>query len=287
MLALRKEIRRLLREQFLQEFIGNDAIYLRQYFSMTEAQKKYGLPYEYSYFFKDFLIEKDIEFQMPKTMRASMYMDEPDEEVDEFEDDEQGLISWIEKNRSDIFDQFANHLYQRINDHSLAIPEAELPAWSYFDENPKLAKNQWLVHFTNNADDIASQGFKYGVSDMTKLGLTTSLGEFEKKYGGYNFAYKLSDFRRYGYVRHDRYKYGKEAVIFRASGLELWHHGDQEPQIIFYGNTAKDIIPITKGENFAWAIYSKITRKLIYEHDDLDVLVDWLVAHYAQYRKHL
>ena len=125
---------------------------------------------------------------------------------------------------------------------------------------------------------------------MSKLGLTTHLGDFDKKYGGYNFAYLLSDFVRYAkgdYSRGSRgYKYGDEAVIFRASGIKVWHHGDQEPQVIFYGNTATNIIPITSGENAEWAIYGK-NRRVLFENDDLQRVVNWLINNFDQYRKRL
>lgn len=129
-----------------------------------------------------------------------------------------------------------------------------------------------------------------GVSEIEKLGLTTSLGEFDKKYGGYNFAYTLGDFKKYGrsdYTRGGGWKYGKEAVIFNASGVKLWHHGDEEPQVIFWGATAKNIIPLTRGDNMDWAVRSKVTGNILFESDELETLVRWVEAHFNQYRKHL
>lgn len=118
---------------------------------------------------------------------------------------------------------------------------------------------------------------------MEKLGLTCHLSEFEKKYGGYNFAYTLSDFPKYA-KKSGGYKYGSEAVVFNASGIKVWHYGDEEPQVIFYGNTAKNIIPITSGENTEFAIYSK-DNKILYENDDLKNVVYWLIKNFNQYRK--
>lgn len=40
--------------------------------------------------------------------------------------------------------------------------------------------------------------------------------------------------------------YGKEAVVFMASGIETWHHSDQQRQIIFLGATAHDIHAIQR-----------------------------------------
>ncbi len=286
--SIRKEVRSVLRETMIQEFLTQDEVALKQYLSMSDEQKKSYLPHEFSYFFNDFLEEEGIDFVPPKHTVPSNYADEPDVEEDMFEADYE-LIDWLEKNNKELYDAFAEYLFKKISNNTLPIPEQEYPAWSYFDDSPQLIKNQWLIHFTNNADDIAREGFKYGVDDMTKLGLTTSLGEFDKKYGGYNFAYLLSDFPKYStrdYTRGGGYKYGKEAVVFNASGIKLWHHGDQEPQVIFYGKTATNIIPITSGENADWAIHDKNGR-ILFENDELKRVVSWLVNNFAQYRKSL
>lgn len=136
---------------------------------------------------------------------------------------------------------------------------------------------------------IVKNGFKFGVGDMTKLGLTTHLGDVEKKYGGYNFAYTLNDFIKYGKSNNfygSGYKYGSEGVIFRASGIKLWHYTDEEYQVIFYGNTAKNIIPIFSGIYGGFEVYSKSDR-LLFASDDLERVVYWIINNYSQYRKQL
>lgn len=269
----------------LNEYITNDEIYLRDYLSMSKASKMNYLPYDYFYFFNDFLDETDYEFNSPKEMRPGNYVDAPEEEVDTFEENCE-LMSWLEHNDRDTYNAYAEYLYNKINNNTLPINDSEYPAWSYFDDKPTLIKNQWLIHFTDDADDIAKDGFRFGVDDMTKLGLTTHLGEFDKKYGGYNFAYLIHDFQRYakGNYYRGKYKYGKEAVVFNASGIKVWHYGDEEPQVIFYGNTARNIIPITSGENYDYAIYGKNGR-VLFENNDLESVVYWLTDNYVQYRK--
>lgn len=282
---MKLKIKKLLREGLLKEYISNQMIYLKDYFSMPESSKKAYLPHEYNYFFEDFLIEEDIDFEQPKEIKQSNYADEPEEYVDMF-DSSVELIIWLENNNKELYDKFSDYLYNKIMNNELPIPEEEYPAWAYFDDNPILIKNQWLIHFTNNADSIAYEGFKYGAEDISKLGLTTRLSEFDKKYGGYNFSYLLSDFKKYGIRNRGGYKYGDEAVIFRASGIKLYHYGDEEPQVIFYGNTAKDIIAITKGDNSDYSIKSK-DDKILFENDDLETVVNWLIKNYNQYRKKL
>lgn len=276
-------------EQVLNEYISSDMISLKRYFLMSDDEKKTHLPHEYHYFFEDFLVETGTDFTTPKETVLSNYVDEPEEEIDMFDNDIE-LIIWLENNNKDVYDKFADWLFKKIEDHELPIADAEFPAWSYFDF-PELVKNQWLIHFTNNAGDIAKEGFKYGVDEVDKLGLTTNLGEFDKKYGGYNFSYLLSDFVKYSksdYTRGGGYKYGKEAVIFNASGIKLWHHGDGEPQVIFYGNTAKNIIPILyRVGDLDFGVYDKKTGGKLYENDELENVVNWLTRNYVQYKKRL
>ena len=288
-MELRKFVARTIREylneqQLLKEYITNNEIYLRDYLLMPKSSKIEYLPHEYHYFFDDFLVETDTEFSVPKENKPSNYANEPEEEVDMF-DNTIELMTWLEHNDRKIYDAFGEYLYDKISNGTLPIDDSEYPAWSYFSDNPQLVKNQWLIHFTDNANEIARDGFKFGVDDMSKLGLTTHLGDFDKKYGGYNFAYLLSDFQKYGYSRwNGDYKYGKDAVVFNASGIKVWHYGDEEPQVIFYGNTARNIIPIVRGEKAKYAIYGK-NYKILFENDDLERVVLWLTRNYEQYRK--
>lgn len=114
-------------------------------------------------------------------------------------------------------------------------------------QNKKLLpRTTWLVHFSNNADDIVLQGFEIGAEDMTDIALT----KFDrgKKYPGYNFAF-IADSRYANraaaspYGRRDGSgKYGEDAVMFMNSGVHFYHYGDEEDQIVFYGPEANDFI---------------------------------------------
>ena len=275
-----KKLRQHIRDLLL-EYLHNDTVYLKQYFSTNDQQKINSLPHEYPHYFNDFVIEMDVDIDWDFPRNDVYNEDLPDYEK----------IEWLEKNHPDIIKQFGEYLFRKIGNHEMDIPDSEFPAWSYFDSDPEVIKNQWLIHFTNDANAIAREGFRYGVDDMTRLGLTTSLGEFDKKYGGYNFAYLLKDYNRYGISigsYANRYKYGKEAVIFNASGIKLWHHGDSEPQVIFYGKTAKNIIPIiTDSDTGDWACFSLRDGKKLYSNERLDRVVNWIVKNYRQYSKHL
>lgn len=150
-----------------------------------------------------------------------------------------------------------------------------------------IVKRDWLIHFTDDAHAIADNGFQYGVDDINKLGLSTHFKE-RKARGGYNFAYRLNDFVKYGKsgYRGADWKYGKEAVVFQASGILVYHYGDDEPQVIFDGKTAKNIIPLTSWDG-DWSVESVKTEEPLFTSDDLDKVVRWVVNNFRQYRKPL
>lgn len=284
---LRKIIREAIEEiaggsSSLSEFISRDEVSLLHYLNMSDEEKKSGLPHDYYYFFDDFLVENDIEFERPSSGVIDVDGDNVGEEYQDYE-----IIDWLEQNNKELFNQFADYLYSRVSKNTLPVPDADYPAWSYFSSGT-IVKNQWLIHFTShvNAFEIYRNGFTRGVDDMNKLGLTTSLGEFDKKYGGFNFCYTIPDFKRYakagGYGRE--YKYGDSAVLFRASGVRTWHHGDEEYQTIFYGNTASNIIPIIEYDG-VWQ--TSPNKGNMNKTEKLDDLVDWIIHNYDQYRKTL
>jgi len=177
-----------------------------------------------------------------------------------------------------------------------------LPSFVFL-EFKRIVTNQWLVHFTGNASSIAKEGFKRGACDYTQLGLTTWAdpdepeGEFFFCEGGYNFAFTLDALLKER--RLWTYGNGREAVMFKASGVECWHKGDRQYQTIFSGNTARDIIPIFRAHaaKHTWTkrddspnpvtVSSCRTGKVLREGPDLPTVIAWVTNHYDQYRKQL
>jgi hypothetical protein len=265
-----------IRRKVLKEYLSQDMVSLYQYFKTSREDREKYLPYEYPYQFDQFAIEYKLQ-----------------DLKDKFE--EEGIETYeipdiLESEHPEVLEQFGKWLYMMIEDGDLGENKADYPTWYFFD-NAEIVKNQWLIHFTNDADSIAIEGFTRGVNEMDKLGLTTNFGDFYKKYGGYNFAYKVEDYAKYAHSNRSfggyKFKYGKEAVIFNASGLRLWHHGDEEPQVIFFGNTAKNIIPIVEGENSTWSVRNAKTNRVIFENDNFDKVVQWVVNNFIQYKNSL
>ncbi len=148
------------------------------------------------------------------------------------------------------------------------------PSWSLMDYTG--AGYGWLVHFGRNASDIAYEGFDKGISidAVENLALTTHHCEDYSDDEGYNFAYRAGDASRYGFSRGVA-RYGGEAVIFQAPYLLFDHHGDGEPQCIFWGPSARSIVRVTDASRAPcieleddWGVEDGDEDRTIYRRDD-------------------
>lgn len=169
---------------------------------------------------------------------------------------------------------------------------------------------QWLIHFTNryDAEEIVRNGFIKGTKSLNHLNITHGSNHNEN---GYNFAFVAdeatnNDAMYYlGYLGED-----SAAVMFQANGIEAYHKYDEQNQVIFWGPSAKNIIPIYYGaiddgylKNFdnsdayevyqnnrgsvdCWYVLGK-DDKLLYSNDDISYVVDWVMKNYYQYRKEI
>jgi hypothetical protein len=68
--------------------------------------------------------------------------------------------------------------------------------------------------------------------------------------------------------------------------VKVYHYGDEEPQVVFYGDTATDMIPAIN-EDGMWKLVSSKTGETIVEKDTLGELGEWLQTNFAQYSKSL
>lgn len=250
---------------YILEYLVKDVYSLYKYLSLSEKEKISSLyemfPYSFNRYVKKYDLDIDLDY-----------------------DDYDSIIDFLNRNPR-LKKDYNEFLYQGVKDFNLPIHDSEYPAWSFFSDNPQIIKNQWLVHLTEHAYDIFKHGFTRGVDEIDKLGLTTHIGDIDKEYGGFNFAYTPEDFSKYSKNRHG-YKYGDKIVMFRASGVRVYHYSDGEYQTIFYGNTAKNIIPIS-GPNDMWEVTSNIDDKVLYSSENPDKVIDWVINNYTQYRKHL
>lgn len=214
-------------------------------------------PYDYAYRVPEFLEEKFIEFDHEKDLENY--------EVGE---------AWIEQaSESDLkaFEEYVMRL------DSYDVTGADAPGYISLSY-PKQLKPQWLVHFTDEPWSIQKHGFIYGHEDFTGIGLTTwKSEEGRKKRPGFNFAFRADS--KYPTWTANKKKYGRHAVVFWCSGVEAYHGGDEEDQVIFWGpSVRKDMIfPIYYDGD--WYVESDDGRRII-EGRSFDFTVDWVIANY-------
>ena len=122
----------------------------------------------------------------------------------------------------------------------MEMEPTEYPLWAAAHLRSSTLQAGWLVHATNCTRDIVAHGFTHGVEDLRCLALTNHLGDIYKGYPGYNYAFTLGDFPRYGLDR-GRSKYGDDLILLYAPYVYIFHELDSEPQAIFWEPDAINI----------------------------------------------
>ncbi len=195
------------------------------------------------------------------------------------EDEPFDALEELAKRDPESFTAFGAHAMREV-EHGRGDAH-ELP-WTAMD-----FRGYVLVHFSD-ASSIHGSGFKFGVdpSDRHRIALTTNYSDGVRKRGkGFNFAFRAADAKRYAYSRGSEPKYGTSAVMFRANGIRVWHHGDEEPQVIFLGDTAHDIVYLYQHDG--WCVGERPSGNPIFRADDIDEVIDWVTVNYDQYHKTL
>jgi len=181
-----------------------------------------------------------------------------------------------------LYDKWSHDHGAMVDDYGHEIP---LFSISYID---KILRNEWLVHMTNHKDAIISDGFEGGIMDPKHLAYTFSANDLYDRStsaDGWFFAYHHQDVDRYAIGSYNNPKYGTEAVMFVSSGVKIWHYGDNEPQVIFNGKYAKNLVPINRDSDKMWNVEHKESFSTIFEDEEFDVVVQWVIDNFDQYRK--
>ena len=259
---------------------------------------------------------RDYEYDIPEFFNnyRDAIMKLSDEELDVLEAyknnqaDEEDLLKILE-NHPDIKEAFGHFC------RSIAYQNNRGARYIYDYNQDVYSNNQWLIHFTPDPGEIAADGFTKGTQDMEELGVTHGSQRYEE---GYNFAFiadkATNEEARYyltngGYGRLDD---NAGAVMFKADGIEAYHGGDCQYQVIFWGPSARNIIPIyhgdveemsyvgwdyddienpdrfykNRGDTNCWYILGK-NNNLLYCNEDIREIITWVKKNYFQYRNEL
>ena len=166
--------------------------------------------------------------------------------------------------------------------------QADAPTWMHMSGSHVVKPSTWLIHFTDDACSIASEGFTKGTDDMTRLGLTKWTHKSAKKYPGYVFAFQAGS--NDAEWAASKGMYGKEAVMFMGAGVEAYHYGDEEDQVMVWGPSVEvgSFVALTQYDgnwgvrgNRKWKASGN--REFVVE-GTFDEVCTWVMEHWKQYR---
>lgn len=231
----------------------------------TDFEKVQDLVYQCSYETKQYIAKMSRQISEFEPLRLALIKDEDIMYDDEFVENIANII--VNNNLTDAFIYYLQ----------VSSNEYELPSWLFMDFN-RVVKNEWCIHFGADSYSIAREGFTGGTEEIEHLAYTGA-GR-QKSCAGYDFAFPL------GERDIDNNEYGDEAVIFQTSGIEVYHSGDSQKQVVFWGPNAKNFIPIKYDRNVSeWCIYGMNDQVL--KSGEPSEILNWVLNNLPQYRKQI
>ena len=256
-----------------------DLNYIYNYFDMDDYNKQLNAAYKHSYSVSEFIDIIDLFDFFDETE-----LDEINEILD---DDESYLIEYCEiNNKKKFIEEYAEYLENKW------IGDYEMPS-NYYLEYPEKKEKDWII-YCDNTETIfniyRNKKFKHGCDDLDEIVLTSNrYGEY------YNIGYTIYDFKDI----YDDEKPGclsitgnkqDSIIMFRNSGVRLWHHGNEKYYMVFKADKNLDIILFEYGESYkeeykwddVWYIESPETGNRLFESISIHKLMDWCESNYDE-----
>lgn len=214
--------------------------------------------------------------------RAGVDPDEFEASMQDFDDDFYAMAEKI-----------ANAMSQRDADsfhgHVSNMSPGEMPSNALMDLQTHMGRRgfmppgEWLIHFSDDAEEIWRTGFRFGQPSMDRLALTSYQHKSQKAGGGYDFAFVAQS--RHAIAAANKVRYGRDAVMFKAAGIPVYHSSDEETQIVFWGPSvpAADTVLLSR-EDGEWAVVPRRGGRGHLFRGDFQRCVAWVVANHRQYR---
>ena len=263
-------------KKVLKEYLDKDYMMpLRKYMDTDESDQAWECASRLPWLFMEYVNEK---MDVMEAVENLIEKGELPEDILQWEDYEaaERISEFFKTDLKPFCGNFLNYCVYK--------GERDIPLFCAADFRREV-HNEWLVHMTsrNNIPGLYKEGFSYGV-DIDNLAYTPGIGTTQYKYGaGYNFAFYAEE----ASVAEDS-GYGDCAILFQACGIEIFHYGDQQHQIIFYGPSARNLIFLFQDdETNMWFVCSEITGRRLVEFDNLEFLVQWCISNFPQYHNHL
>ena len=253
-------------KEIIKEYLEKDYnLPLYKYFkwasTASSCEKARDLAYSCSYYIGKYIKEIYYRYSEFENLLNDGEFDYEDESLVEM------FLNMLEENN--LCDHFVSEM-QNIVDYY------ELPSWCTMNFN-RVVKNEWCIHFGSDSENIAREGFTGGTPEIEHLAYTNAGAQ--KSSAGYDFAFLIND------RSVDYNGYGDEAVIFRTSGVEIYHYGDNQNQVVFWGPNVKSFIPIHQ-DNGDWVVYGQNGQVLVRCGRPSEIAL-WATENLPQYRKQI
>ena len=253
-------------KEIIKEYLEKDYnLPLYKYFkwasTASSCEKARDLAYSCCYYINEYIRKIYYRYSEFEDLLNDGEFDYEDESLVEM------FLNMLEENK--LCDHFISEM-QSIVDYY------ELPSWCTMGFN-RVVKNEWCIHFGSDSESIAKEGFTGGTPDIERLAYTNA--GVQKSSAGYDFAFSIND------RSVDYNGYGDEAVIFRTSGVEIFHYGDNQNQVVFWGPNVKSFIPIHQ-DNGDWVVYGQNGQVLVRCSRPSEIAL-WATENLPQYRKQI
>jgi len=260
------EENRLNDKPLLKEYLEKDNnLPLYKYFkwasTASSCEKARDLAYSCSYYINEYIRKIYYRYSEFENLLNDGEFDYEDESLIEM------FCNMLEENN--LCDHFISEMQGIVDDY-------ELPSWCTMEFN-RIVKNEWCIHFGSDSENIAREGFTGGTPEIEHLAYTNAGAQ--KSSAGYDFAFLIND------RSVDYNEYGDEAVIFRTSGVEIYHYGDNQNQVVFWGPNVKSFIPIHQ-DNGDWVVYGQNGQVLVRCGRPSEIAL-WATENLPQYRKQI
>lgn len=260
----------------LNEYLDKDyMVPLKKFLAMDDAEKAWECASRLPWLFRDY-VQNNIDIY--ETIEQMVEQEKVPEDILQWDDYEmaEALSEYFKTDLKPFCEDFIQYVTR--------YGDTEVPLFCAADFRREV-HNEWLVHMTSsdNIPGLYKEGFSYGV-DIDNLAYTPGIGTTNYKYGaGYDFAFDADEASI-----AEKSGYGDCAVLFQASGIQIYHWGDQQYQVIFYGPSARNLIFLFQDdETKMWYVDSEITGRRLVEFENLEFLVQWCISNFPQYHNHL
>ncbi len=241
-------------------------------------------PYDYAYYIVDWL-----EFYYHGSISRMNYDLHLNFKYNNFHEMREALDTHNSEHFLEIFEHLPENLKEKCKEfckdkHKDEEVESVHPNF-FVELNNKIPRSSWLIHFTDKPLEVWRHGFKQGIKDLSKIGISVyahNKTEITPEQG-YNFAFIANSPEVNWAARSGNY--GEHALMFQSSGIKVYSWKDHETQIIFSGNSInpRDIILLYFIEQ-TWCIVSRKNKNILYHDENISKVVSWVENNHQQYR---